>query len=87
MRCFGAQAMTVGLLLGTAPMNEYSFTAFGIAMVPYLAFNAWFGIGPGRGVFTPVLALDFVGNVFFGLGSIYCAKLLREQREADSKQD
>jgi hypothetical protein len=77
--------MTVGLLLGTAPMDEHSFTSFGLAMIPYVLFNAWFGVGPGRGVFTRWLALDFVGNVFFGLGSVYCAKLLREQREEDEK--
>lgn len=73
--------MTAGLLLGTAPMNERSFAAFGLAMIPYLLFNGWFGVGPGRGVFTPLLTLDFVGNMFFGLGSAYCWKLLREQRE------
>lgn len=85
MRCFGAQAMTAGLLLGVSPMDERSFTNFGLAMIPYVAFNAWFGIGPGRGVFTKWLFMDFVGNVFFGLGSAYCVKLLREQRESNEK--
>lgn len=85
MRCFGAQAMTVGLLLGVSPMDERSFTSFALAMIPYLMFNAWFGVGPGRGVFTRWLFMDFVGNVFFGLGSAYCVKLLREQREKGRK--
>ncbi|KAJ5657543.1 uncharacterized protein N7484_001192 [Penicillium longicatenatum] len=81
MRCFGAQAMTCGLLLGTATMTKRSFTAFGLAMIPYLTFNAWFGIGPGQGMFTPLLWLDFVGNVTFGLGSLYCASLLTETKK------
>lgn len=78
--------MTAGLLLGTSPMDERSFASFGLAMIPYVAFNAWFGVGPGRGVFTKWLAMDFVGNVFFALGSAYCAKLLREAREEGGKK-
>jgi hypothetical protein len=54
-------------------------------MIPYVAFKAWFGIGPGRGVFTKWLFMDFIGNVFFGLGSAYCVKLIREQREREAK--
>lgn len=79
--------MTAGLLLGTSPMNERSFTCFGLAMIPYVAFNVWYGVGPGRGVFTKWLFLDFVGNVFFGLGSAYCAKVLREHREKNEGVD
>ncbi|KAJ0413135.1 hypothetical protein BJY00DRAFT_320091 [Aspergillus carlsbadensis] len=52
MQCFGAQAMACGLLLGVADMTWKSFLAFGLAMVPYLGFNAWLGFGPGRGVPT-----------------------------------
>ncbi|KAJ6116126.1 hypothetical protein N7523_005601 [Penicillium sp. IBT 18751x] len=63
MSCFGAQAMTCGLLLGAADMSQKSFTIFGLAMIPYVAFNFWFGLGPGRDVFTPWLWLDFVGNM------------------------
>ncbi|KAL2798990.1 hypothetical protein BJX66DRAFT_294538 [Aspergillus keveii] len=86
MRCFGAQAMTCGLLVGVADMSRKSFLAFGAAMVPYLGFNAWFGIGPGRGVFTPWLWLDFVGNVGFFVGSLWCAQLVGEaEGESDEK--
>ncbi len=85
MQCFGAQAMTAGLLLGTADMTERSFAYFGLAMIPYVAFNCWFGLGPGRNIFTPLIWMDFVGNCFFGLGSAYCVRLLREQREEDEK--
>ncbi|KAK3328137.1 hypothetical protein B0T19DRAFT_183649 [Cercophora scortea] len=88
MRCFGAQAMTCGLVLGTCDMTPFSFTAFGLAMVPYIGWNYWFsGIGPARGVITKLMWMDFFGNVFFGLGSLYCAKLLREQQDEDMKQD
>ncbi|CAI4218828.1 unnamed protein product [Parascedosporium putredinis] len=48
MRCFGAQAMTAGLLLGTSSLDERGFTCFGLAMIPYLFFNAWYLAGPGR---------------------------------------
>ncbi|KAH8599538.1 hypothetical protein B0O99DRAFT_737310 [Bisporella sp. PMI_857] len=55
-RCFGAQAMTVGLLLFTSDMTARSFTAFGLAMLPYLGFNAWFLGGPGKGYLRVALA-------------------------------
>lgn len=86
MRCFAAQAMTSELLLGVSPMDERSFISFGLAMIPYIMFNGWFLVGPGRGVFTNWLLADFVGNVFFGLGSTHCAKLLREHRENNVKE-
>lgn len=85
MRCFAAQAMTSGLLLGMSPMDERSFTSFGLAMIPYLMFNGWFLLGSGRGVFTNWLLADFVGNVFFALGSAYCAKVLREENGCGKK--
>ena len=85
MRCFGAQAMTAGLLLGTAPMDERSFASFGLAMIPFLGFNAYFIVGPGREVFTKWLLMDLVGNLFFGLGSAFCAKVLREQKVNEGK--
>jgi hypothetical protein len=54
-------------------------------MILYVAFNAGFGIGPGRGAFTEWLFMDFIGTVFFGLGSAYCVKLIQEQREREAK--
>jgi hypothetical protein len=81
MRCFGAQAVTTGLLLSVSDMTVQSFTAFGLAMIPYLGFNTWFGIGPGRGMFTKVLWLDFTGNVVFLGGSLAAAKILRDVEE------
>ncbi len=81
VRCFGAQAMTCGLLLGTSDMTAFSFAAFGLAMIPYIGWNFWFsGIGPGKGMINSMMWLDFVGNVFFLGGSLWCAKVLREEK-------
>lgn len=77
-RCFGAQAMTCGLVLGTSEMTAFSFTAFGLAMIPYIGWNFWFGIGPAKGMVNSLIWLDFAGNVFFMGGSLWCAKVLRE---------
>jgi hypothetical protein len=85
MRCFGAQAMTAGLLLGTSNMTVTSFTAFGVSMIPYLGFNAWFIIGPGRGFFTNWLWMDVVGNMVFLSGSLFAAKLLKGDEEEHKK--
>jgi hypothetical protein len=84
-KCFGSQAAMTGLLLGVAEPSVKMFTTFGVAMVPYLAFNAWFMIGPGKGVFTNWLALDLVGNIVYAVGSWYCVKLLREVEEENTK--
>ena len=78
--------MTSGLLLGVSPMDERSFTAFGVAMIPYLMFNAGFGVGPEKGVLTKWLFMDFIGNVIFAIGSGYCVKLLREGSEGKKGQ-
>ncbi|KAL2195214.1 hypothetical protein P885DRAFT_62455 [Corynascus similis CBS 632.67] len=83
-RCFGAQAMTCGLVLGTSDMTAFSFTAFGLAMIPYIGWNFWFGIGPARGMVTNLMWLDFVGNVFFLGGSLWCAKVLKEEKGGES---
>jgi ABC-type multidrug transport system permease subunit len=86
MQCFGAQAVTAGLLLGTSDMTVRSFTAFGLAMVPYIGFNAWFGIGPGKDMFTKWLWMDFVGNTVFLAGSLVAAKLLKDDEEARKRK-
>jgi hypothetical protein len=87
MRCFGAQAVTCSLLLGVVDMTRKSFLAFGAAMVPYLGFNAWFGVGPWRGVFTPWLWLDFVGNAGFFFGSLWCARLVGEGKDDGESEE
>jgi len=86
VRCWGAQAMTCGLVVGTSTMTPFSFNAFAAAMLPYIGWNLYMGFGPGKGMLTNFLWLDFAGNVFFTLGSLYCAKLLREQEEEDKEK-
>lgn len=78
--------MTCGLVVGTSTMTPYSFRAFAIAMLPYIGWNFWMAFGPGKEMVTNFIWMDFVGNVFFGLGSLYCAKLLEEQEEEDKKK-
>jgi hypothetical protein len=78
-RCFGAQAMTCGVLLGAAPMNPTSFRVFAASMLPYIAWNFWVAFSPkGRSIFTNLIWFDFLGNIVFAGGSLYCAKLLSE---------
>lgn len=66
-------------------MTATSFTAFGVSMISYLGFNAWFIIGPGRDFFTNWLWMDFVGNMVFLSGSLFAAKLLKDDEEEQEK--
>jgi len=66
-------------------MTAFSFTAFGLAMIPYIiGWNFWFGVGPARGMATSLMWVDFIGNVFFMGGSFWCAKVLTEEAESRS---
>ncbi|KAK3326068.1 hypothetical protein B0H66DRAFT_550009 [Apodospora peruviana] len=86
VRCFGAQAMTCGLVLGTSDMTALSFTAFGVAMLPYLGWNYWCsGLGPAGGMVSRWMLMDFLGNCFFLGGSLYCARLLRDVEDETKK--
>lgn len=84
--------MTCGLVLGTSNMTSRSFYIFGAAMIPYIVgFNFWFApwrLGPGRGFFTNLIWLDFVGNVVFLGGSLAAGWLLGsvEEEEAAKKR-
>lgn len=53
-------------LFHPASVISLGFTAFGLAMIPYIGWNYWFsGIGPARGMVNSLMWLDFRGNVFF----------------------
>ncbi|KAK4151829.1 hypothetical protein C8A00DRAFT_35498 [Chaetomidium leptoderma] len=83
-RCFGAQAMICGLLLGTSEMTTLSFTVFGLA-VPYLGAYFWFrGIGPPSGMVNETMWVDFIGNLLVMGGSFSCAKLLKDDAKSSS---
>ena len=59
--CFGAQAMIAGLFAAFSRFTRATFLAYGIALLPFFAFNWWFTfVDP---VFTYVGLLDAVGNV------------------------
>ncbi|MCJ8156449.1 hypothetical protein [Sphingomonas sp. LaA6.9] len=59
--CFGAQAMISGLFAAFSRFTRATFLAYGIALIPFFVFNAWFTfVDP---VFTWVGLLDAVGNV------------------------
>lgn len=59
--CFGAQAMISGLFAAFSRFTRATFLAYGIALLPFFAFNWWFTfVDP---VFTMLGLLDAVGNV------------------------
>jgi hypothetical protein len=59
--CFGAQALISGLFAAFSTFTRTTFLAYGIALLPFFAFNGWFTfVDP---VFTMVGLLDAVGNV------------------------
>lgn len=59
--CFGAQAMISGLFAAFSRFTRATFLAYGIALLPFFAFNWWFTfVDP---VFTRIGLLDAVGNI------------------------
>lgn len=65
MQCFGSQATLCGLLILSSKFSADTFRNFGLAMIPYLAFDyfAW-----NTGALTVMGAAgDAVGNVIFGV--------------------
>jgi hypothetical protein len=59
--CFGAQATIAGLFAAFARFTRATFLAFGIALIPFFAFDWWFTfVDP---VFTKVGLLDALGNI------------------------
>ncbi|KAI9357575.1 hypothetical protein DFJ73DRAFT_758164 [Zopfochytrium polystomum] len=64
IRCFGAQASLCGLLiLAAPPFSRRTYAAFGLAMAPFFAFDAW---AWAAGALTPLGALgDAAGNAVF----------------------
>jgi hypothetical protein len=58
--CFGAQAMISGLFAAFSRFTRTTFLAYGLALLPFFAFNWWFTfVDP---VFTTVGLLDAAGN-------------------------
>ncbi len=68
MQCFGSQATLCGILILTSKFTADTFKIFGLAMIPYLAFDyyAW-----QTDALTPLGAIgDAVGNVIFAACSL-----------------
>ena len=58
--CFGAQAMLAGLFAATAVFTRRTFLLYGLALLPFFAFNYWFfAVEP---VFTELILLDAACN-------------------------
>jgi hypothetical protein len=59
--CFGAQAIISGLFAAFSRFTQLTFLVYGIALLPFFAFNWWFTfVDP---VFTRVGLLDAMGNI------------------------
>lgn len=58
--CFGAQALISGLFAAFSRFTRATFLAYGVALIPFFGFNAWFTLVDP--VFTPIGLLDAVGN-------------------------
>jgi hypothetical protein len=57
---FGAQAMLAGLFAAFSQFTRRTFQAFGLALVPFFVFDAWFYWV--RPIFNELILLDAVGN-------------------------
>jgi hypothetical protein len=60
---FGAQAMLAGLFAAFSRFTARTFAAFGVAVLPFFAFDWWFyAVEP---MFNELILLDALGNVIF----------------------
>lgn len=59
--CFGAQALLSGLFAAFSRFTSLTFLVYGIALLPFFAFNYYFTFHDP--VFTSIGLLDAVGNV------------------------
>ena len=59
--CFGAQALLSGLFAAFSRFTSLTFLVYGIALLPFFAFNYYFTFHDP--VFTSIGLLDAIGNV------------------------
>jgi hypothetical protein len=59
--CFGSQAVISGLFAGFSRFTRTTFLVYGVALLPFFVFDAWFTFV--QPFFTAVGLLDAVGNV------------------------
>lgn len=60
--CFGAQALLNALFILFSKFTRRTFFAYGVALLPFFAFNYYFIFA--RPIFNQWLALDFAANLF-----------------------
>ena len=59
--CFGAQAVLSGLFAAFSRFTRTTFLVYGLALLPFFAFNYWFVfVVP---VFNELMLIDFAANV------------------------
>lgn len=61
MACFGAQALLAGLFAAFARFTATTFLVYGIALLPFFAFNYYFTFHDP--VFTIMGLIDALGNI------------------------
>ena len=67
MACFGAQAILVATVIALSTFSPRTFLVFGlVGSLPFFAFN-WYFVFVVK-MFTPLMLIDFVGN----LGILVC---------------
>ncbi|OYU69673.1 MAG: hypothetical protein CFE28_06450 [Alphaproteobacteria bacterium PA2] len=59
--CFGSQALIAGLFAAFSRFTRTTFLAYGIGLLPFFGFDAWFYFV--RPMLTEIGMLDLVGNV------------------------
>ena len=59
--CFGSQALISGLFAGFSRFTRTTFLAYGIGLLPFFAFDAWFYLV--RPMLTEIGMIDLVGNI------------------------
>lgn len=80
MGCFGAQAVLCGSLMLLSRFTATTFLGFGLlASVPFFVFNAWF-VWVAE-MFTPLMLVDFAGNVSFLTIGLLGWRLMRNETD------
>lgn len=84
MGCFGAQAVLVAIIIAFSEFTPRTFLVFGLlGSIPFFIFN-WYFVFIAQ-MFTPFMAIDFVGN----LGILACGLTgywLRKRELGQSEQ-
>ncbi|MBL0923404.1 MAG: hypothetical protein IBJ12_02920 [Sphingomonadaceae bacterium] len=79
---FGAQACLAGLFVWFSVFTRTTYLAYGLALLPFFAFDWWFYfVDP---LFNELILLDAVGNLIMLALCVCGYKLLRNASEVDA---